>query len=463
MKKKWKKLIATGLGIAIAAGSTAACGSGNQSTAVGTEQPVQPTAAANETARPETSAAIAEELTAEEGAVIEITYWEGSKSDKDAWDWAIENLKKDHPEITINAQVYPSNTYRDQLDTRIAGNDWPDVMRYTYQRLGKFKESDTMLDLGPYISEESLNDLIPAFRAACTYNGKLVAMPHHTDVIALFYNKQMLADAGIEVPGSLSEAWSVEEFTEIARKLKTANNLDYAMGGIWENGSGYRYLPFLYMYGGALMSEDQTEITMITPAALEAIQLYESWRKEDLINNVAFTATPACNMMFVAKQTAFAFAGSWHCSYMQENMANEWGVTYMPQKNGKTGSDMGGNGIFAYTGTKYPKAAAIVVEYLTRAENMKGFCEAGNFIPVRQSLMAEGLTFSAFQEEMELFMEIAGTIDTKMAADETSVPFQDLNATFSEAMDPMIVDGSRTAEQVLEECQTRMTEILEDY
>ena len=462
MKKIFKRLVAAGLGVTIVAGSLAGCSSGSGTGETQAASQAETTAA--ESASGDSGqAAETEELVAEEGAEIEIAYWEGSQSDKDAWDWAIEKLKEDHPEITITTQIYPSDTYRDQLDTRIAGDDWPDVMRYTYQRLGKFKDSNTMLDLTPYIGQESLDDLIPAFREACMYDGKLVAMPHHTDVIALFYNKKMLADAGIEVPQSLEEAWTVEEFTDIARQLKEANGLDYAMGGIWENSSGYRWLPFLYMYGGSLMNEDQTAITMDTPEALEAIKLYESWRQEDLINNVAFTATPACNMMFVANQLAFAFAGSWHCSYMEENMPDGWGVTYMPQKDGKTGSDMGGNGLFAYAGTEYPKAAAIVIEYLTNAENMKGFCEAGNFIPVRQSLMEEGLTFSSFQEEMELFMEIAGTIDEKMASDETSVPFQELNIALHEAMDPMIVDGSSTAEEVAQNCQTTMTEILESY
>ncbi|MEY8356275.1 sugar ABC transporter substrate-binding protein [Lachnospiraceae bacterium 54-53] len=456
MKKTVKRFGALGLVLMLSGGMLGGCGSpgGENTMKAETTEGIQ---ASSE------SGGEGEELKAEDGAEIEITYWEGSQSDKAAWDWAIENLKKDHPEITVKPQVYPSNTYRDQLDTRIAGDDWPDVIRYTYQRLGKFKETDTMLDLTPCISEENLNDLVPAFREACTYNGKLVAMPHHTDVIALFYNKQMLEDAGIEVPKSLDEAWSWDEFTEIARRLKKDNDLDYAMGGIWENSSGYRYLPFLYMNGGALMNEDQTEITMNTQQVLEAIQLYESWRKEDLINNVAFTATPASNMMFVANQLAFDFAGSWHCSYMEENMPDGWGVTYMPQKDGKTGSDMGGNGIFAYAGTKYPKAAAIVAEYLTSAEQMKGFCETGNFIPVRQSLLEGDMKFTAFQEEMKLFMEIAGTIDEKMASDETSVPFQNLNVAFNEAMDPMIVDGSRTAEEVAAICQETMTEILQEY
>src|SRR4051794_9614837 len=79
-------------------------------------------------------------LTAEKGAVLKVAYWESSSSDKAGWDLMFKNFAKDHPEIKLEPQVYPSNTYRQTLDTRIAGNDWPDIVRYTYQRLGKFKE-----------------------------------------------------------------------------------------------------------------------------------------------------------------------------------------------------------------------------------------------------------------------------------------------------------------------------------
>ena len=109
----------------------------------------------------ETGAPGTEELVAEEGAEIEITYWEGSSSDKEAWDELLNNLEKDHPEIKIVRQTYPSADYRDMLDTRIAGDDWPDVMRYTYQRLGKFKKEDVMLDLTHYISKEYLYGISP--------------------------------------------------------------------------------------------------------------------------------------------------------------------------------------------------------------------------------------------------------------------------------------------------------------
>jgi len=411
-------------------------------------------------AQSETKAS-SEESSTKEPVSIEVTYWESSTSDKAGWDYMFNKFAKDHPEIKLVPQVYPSTTYTQQLDTRIAANDWPDVIRYTYQRLGKFKESEVMLDLTGKIPEENLSDLVPAYRSALTYNGKLVGMPHHTDTIAIYYNKRMFEESGIRIPQNANDGWTWDELNEIARKLKADHGLDYAFAGIWENGSGYRYLPFLYANGASVLGEDMNSIAINSPQALEATKLYETWRKENLVAKTGFTQEPQCNMLFVAEKIAFSFSGSWHCSYMEENMPGNWGVTYMPKSPiGKTGSDMGGNGLFAYKGTKEPDASITFIEYMTSKENMKEFCEQSNFIPVRTSLIEEGLTYSSFQKEMDTFLDIVATIDPKMAADETSTRFQQLNVIYSEEMDPLAIDGSVSADQVLANCENRMKEAM---
>ena len=63
---------------------------------------------------------------------------------------------------------------------------------------------------------------------------------------------------------------------------------------------------------------------------------------------------------------------------------------------------------------------------------------------------------------MRILNEIVATIDPKMAADETSVSFQQLNEVFNEEMDPLAVNNSATAEQVVAACQERMTEVLNE-
>jgi len=403
----------------------------------------------------------ADDLVAEDGAVIKFTYWAGSPSDEEAWNNVLAAFEKDHPEITLEAEIYPSENYVTRIDTMVAGNEWPDVMRHMYQKVGKFKEAEVFLDLAPYISEETMADLIPAFKDSMTYNGRLIGMPHQTDTLGIYYNKAMFEASGIRIPTSSADAWSWEEMTEIAEKLKADHDLDTVFGGIWENKNGYRYLPFAYMNNGSIFEEDLQTLSISEPEFIESIQLYEDWRAADLASATGFTQSTACNMSFVAEQLAFVFSGSWQGSFMQENFADQWGVTYMPQRNGKTTGVMGGNGLYAYRETKYPKAAAIFIEYLISAEQMKDFCEIGSFIPVRQSLIDEGLTYEAFTEEMKVFSEIVSTIDSKMAIDTTSARFDELNIIMSEEMDRLIIEG-RSAVDTVAAMEVRMQEVMDE-
>ena len=163
-KSKLMRSMSIVMAAAMMSGLTACGGGGStQTTAAPAETKAEAAASEANGEKKEEAAAATEELVAEDGAEIEVAYWEGSTSDKEAWDELLANLQKDHPEIKIIPQTYPSSDFRDMLDTRIAGNDWPDVIRYTYQRLGKFKKADVMLDLSPYISKESLDGISPAF------------------------------------------------------------------------------------------------------------------------------------------------------------------------------------------------------------------------------------------------------------------------------------------------------------
>lgn len=443
----------------IMVGSVAACGNGSATTTTKENSTVVTTDGSKES---QSTSSEQKTLTAEDGATIKFTYWEGSPSDKAAWDVVLANFQKDHPEITLQAEAYPSTTYFNQLDTMIAGDNWPDVLRYPYQYLGKFREADVLLDITDYISTESVEDLLPAYRAALTNNGRLVGMPHHTDTMALFYNKTMFEASGIRIPTGPNDGWSWDELKEYSAKLKQDHNLPFAFGGIWEEGIGSRYLPFVYMNNGSLLNEDGTKVTADTPEFLEAVQLYGDLRDQDLILNNGFLQPPQVNSMFVAKQLGFVFAGSWHCSFMEQNMSGEWGVTYMPQVDGKSGSDMGGNSLIAHKDTEYPVASAIFIDYITQAENMKIFCEEGGFLPVRQSLSAENITYKNFPEEMGVFLEIVGTVDPKLTADVTSNRFQRLNVAFSEIMDPLAVAGAATPEQVVEQLQAELQAILDE-
>ena len=400
-------------------------------------------------------------LVAEPGARIEIAHWEGSPADTAAWNTLFDLFVEAHPEIEFTRTIYPSPTFRDQLATRLAANHWPDVIRYTYPNIGRFKEAGVMLDLTDRVPPGTLDDLVPAFVSAAMHEGRMVAMPHHTDTMALFYNVRMFEESGIRIPEHEHDGWTWDELTDIARTLKADHGLMYAFGGIWENNNGVRFMPFMYANNGRVLSECMTYIVIDSPQNLEVLRLVETWRAEDLLMRTGFTQANQANALFAAEQIAFTFSGSWHCSFMEENMPGNWAVTYMPRSPlGNTGSDLGGNSLWVYRGTPFPDASSIFVNFAGSPEAMRAFCEAGNFIPVRQSLIAEGMNYTYFQEEMDLFLRIVETVDPFFASHITSARFPQLNLIFGQEMDPLTIDASATAEQALQRMHARMTEAL---
>jgi hypothetical protein len=51
----------------------------------------------------------------------------------------------------------------------------------------------------------------------------LYGVPHHTDVSAIVYNKDLFRSAGIgALPDRLEDAWSWDEFLDVARRLRDA-------------------------------------------------------------------------------------------------------------------------------------------------------------------------------------------------------------------------------------------------
>ena len=306
-----KKILAIILALCLIAAFTA-CSSGESSQPSSSSGGNAPSSSSEAT-----PSADPDSLEPEEGAEIEICYWLNNEPEGQAWQDLFDSYSQETGVKVLGTEYVSGSTYRDKLDTRIAAGDYPDVARYTYQRMGIFKEAELMLDITDYIPEENYSDLVDAYYYGMMYNGRLIGMPHHTDTIGIFYNVSMFEESGIKAPTSPAEAWSWDEFNEIAAKLKADHNLEYAFAGIWEGGSGYRFLPFVYMNGGAVLNEAQDSITFASDETLAALELYSYWRENDLVTKNGFTQESMCNEMFVTGRIAMAFAGSWQCDYME--------------------------------------------------------------------------------------------------------------------------------------------------
>jgi ABC-type glycerol-3-phosphate transport system substrate-binding protein len=398
-----------------------------------------------------------------EPVVLDFTYWEGSPADKQGFDSLISKFENENPNIKINKQVLPSGAkYYESLDTRIAGKQYPSIARLQYQKLGRYIDANVLLDMTSRIDKANQDDLLPAFKSAVSVKDKLYAMPHHTDTMAIFYNKDMFEKAGIQPPTSIDKAWTWDEFLDVSRKIKEKTGVKYAFTYKWTKNTGYRALPFLYMNGGSILNADGTKAAINTPQGIEFLNYIKTWSSEGLISKTSPNSSDSPDELFVTGVVAMEIAGNYIMSYIDENMKDKkWGVTYMPQKNGKTGADMGGNALAVFAQSKYPEESAKFVKFMTDAENSKAFCEVTNFLPVRKSIPKENMKFAAYNNEMKLFLDQVATVDPNMAAVETNKKFQPIMQVISDNIEKIILNGA-SGEQVVKDMEKGINDAIKD-
>ena len=105
----------------------------------------------------------------------------------------------------------------DKIVAAIRGGNAPDVAQsFSSDNTGAFCPSGAWIDLGPYLKQDGVKDTIfpKAPRDYSQFQGKRCALPMLADTYGLYYNKTLLAKAGIKSPPK-----TISELTADAKKL----------------------------------------------------------------------------------------------------------------------------------------------------------------------------------------------------------------------------------------------------
>ncbi|GIM46722.1 maltose ABC transporter substrate-binding protein [Collibacillus ludicampi] len=145
-------------------------------------------------------------------------------------------MKKLSPEfeketgIKVNWVVLPENDLRKKVTEDVAlGAGKFDIVTVGMYDTPIWAKNKWLEPLTPYLDKMSadekakydLNDIFPALRDALSYNNQLYAAPFNAESSILYYNKDMLAKAGVTMPEN--PTW--DQVAEIAKKVKAANNV----------------------------------------------------------------------------------------------------------------------------------------------------------------------------------------------------------------------------------------------
>ena len=188
-----------------------------------------------------------------------------------------ESIKKELPafEKETGIKVKIDSYFEDQLTQKTSvefasNSKGIDVVMFRPLQDGKmYNKSGYFADMSSYVGKESgyTDDFIPSSLGSVKDGDKFYGLPLVTETEVLYYRKDLLEKAGIEVPKTL------EELEAAAAKL---NDPAKGVSGFVSRGKRAaavtQFSSYLYAFGGDFMKDGKSTIT--SPEAIEAFNYY---------------------------------------------------------------------------------------------------------------------------------------------------------------------------------------------
>jgi multiple sugar transport system substrate-binding protein len=311
---------------------------------------------------------------------------------KTVWQKALEACGTEAG-VTIQRESVPGATLIQKVLQQASSKTLPDVLMLDNPDLQQIAETGALTPL---------NDLglkadgyAEGVVSASTYKGKLYGLQPITNTIGLFYNKDLLAKAGVTPPTT----WA--ELRTAAKKLTSGGTYGLAFSAPANYEGTWQFLPFMWSNGG-------DEKNIATPETAQALQLWV-----DLMNNDKSVSKSALNWtqadvndQFRAGKAAMMVNGPWQFPTLDEDKKLKYAVVKIPAPAaGKpVVAPLGGETwTVPQTGSKDRQAkAAKVVACLNSDANQLALGKQTQTIPTKTALLEQ---FSSSNPNMAGFVE----------------------------------------------------------
>ncbi len=326
-----------------------------------------------------------------------ITYWQYDYATRvDAMNQLIAQFEAANPDIKVKQETFPYDAYQQQVAASLPAGQGADVVQLYYGWLPTWQRAGYVEPLPDQFFDSAAvdSDFIPMVQAA-KIDGAYYGLPTAVRSLALFYNKDMFAAAGL---GDAPATW--DEFIADAKALtiKSGPRFTQVGYGFAPSGQDHNLLRdvLIRQFGGTPYSEDGNTVTYNDEAGLKAFEFYTSWATDDAIGMIEFV--PGNNGYrdgFIQLQNiGMIIDGSFAIGSVQSGAEFDWGVAEIPTLDNGVKSDFGSfwmNGLTpnAYADPARLEASAKFLEFVTSPDAMKLWLDVVGELPARASLIED--------------------------------------------------------------------------
>ncbi|MFF7176439.1 extracellular solute-binding protein [Streptomyces pseudovenezuelae] len=387
---------------------------------------------------------------------VTITWWDTSNATNEAPTY--KALIKDFEAANKNIKVKYVNVQFDQaqnkFDTAAGASGAPDVLRSEVGWTPAFAKKGYFL---PLDGTEALADQAK-FKSnlieQAKYDGKTYGVPLVTDTLALVYNKQLFAKAGVEAP----KTW--DDLKTAAATIKAKTGVD----GYWGSTQAYYAQSFLYGEGTDTVDASAKKITVNSAAAKKGYGTWLSLFSGKGLHKADTTADAYAHIQdaFVNGKVAAIVQGPWEITNFYKGSAftdkSNLGIATVPAgSTGKAGAPTGGHNLSVYAGSDaaHQKAALKFVNFMTSAKSQSTIALKNSTLPTRDD---------AYTAEVKADPGIAG-YQTVLAAAQPRPALPEYSSLWG-PLDielPKVAGGKESLDKGLSNAETAIAKLVPDF
>lgn len=293
---------------------------------------------------------------------VTITYGIWAEEFRIPFEDAIAAFEEENPDIDVKLVLTPFDEYFTKLNTQISSKTAPDAFWLQNIHINLYAKNGALADLAPQLaeSETDLSGIPESIMDPYIIDGKQYALPWQALPFGLYYNADLFAAAGVDVP---TNDWTWDDVAAAAAKLTNPDAGIYGIAApVWGYGTFYQSM---YGYGADVITDSGTDTDFDSPEAQRGLKVWTDFVANGYSPSVQQTTETPADGWFSSGKAAMITSGPWTASSYHDALGDALKVVAMP-----TG-DVDRSG-YATTTTAVSASSAHVAEAAKFAEFLSG-------------------------------------------------------------------------------------------
>ncbi|MDV4152109.1 extracellular solute-binding protein [Clostridium sp. AL.422] len=340
----------------------------------------------------------------------EITFWhsftQGARLD--TIQAVADEFMNDNPNVKINIETFSWGDFYTKWTTGLASGNVPDMSTALPGHVVEMMDAGAIIPLDDVIDNIGRDKFSEAALSEGESEGSNYSVPLYSHAQVMWYRKDLLEAAGLEVP----KTW--DEFANAAKVLTTND----VYGCSFPTGSkdlmGTRFLNFYVRSGGGSLLTEDLKADITSDLAIEGINywldIYNSSSPKDSINYVVLDQAT----LFYQGKTAFDFNSGFQISGVATNspdLVDKIDCAPIPKINADDpdyGIETSNIPMVIWEKSEHPEICKAFIEKLYETENYIEFLEA---TPVGMLPSIKGISDTEEYKSNETVQQFSNAVD----------------------------------------------------